>query len=125
MKLFKTSSLFIALLISLLSQAAPAKSTVVDDLRVLNDEAAKIYSKIKQGHKARDNAHAAGEAKLTCDFHAGIIIYMLDLRRVHNEKADIFKAHGMTESRNKELKAMAALDKLGEFEFAEFNQRCR
>ena len=125
MELIKTSSLFIALLVSLLSQAAPAKATVIDDLRALNDEAKELASKIKQYYAARDNAQAAGESKLACDFQAGITLRIADLMKVHNEKAEIFKSHGMSESRQKELTAFTTLDKIGELEYAEFNQRCR
>ena len=125
MKLIKTSLLSIALMISLLSQTAPAKATVIDDLKALNDEAKELASKIKQGCAARDNAHAAGELKLACDFHAFITLTIADLMKVHSKKAEIFKSRGMSESQKKELKALATLDQIGELEYAEFNKRCR
>ena len=110
---------------SLLPQAAPSKATVLDDLRVLNEKAAEIASKIRTGFAARNNAHAAGEAKLVCDFQAGIALYIAELMKVHKEKAEIFKSHGMTVSRQKELEHWATLNKIGEIEYAFFNKRCR
>ena len=64
MKLFKISALYFSILILLLSQIAPSNATV-QDLKALNDEVKELASKIKQGYAARDNAIAAGEAKLT------------------------------------------------------------
>ena len=69
MNFVKTSVLLGRLLISLLSQATPSKATVLD-LRALNDEAAELASKIRQHRAARDNAQAAGETKLACDFQS-------------------------------------------------------
>ena len=97
----------------------------MQDLKALNDEVKELASKIKQGYAARDNAIAAGEAKLACDFQVGIILSFIELKEIHNKKVKIFQSHGMLTAQQRELEVLAALDKLGESEYSVFNRSCR